>query len=205
MTSTRLALVFAALSPLVALAGPSRFESCAFVDGDHVNMSGELGDAELARKAAGGASRVFWFKRDGRAYVITDAATLDRIKEAYRPVEELGEWMGELGAKQGEIGAKQGELGAAQAKLAQKTAKISRLRAKGIDVSVDTTDESIADLSDEMSSLGEVMEKMGAKMNKLGKKMKAASAKADAEVAAIVAEAEKAGLVKPVPSLRSAP
>ncbi len=54
-----------------------------------------------------------------------DAATLERVRTAYRTLQVIGREQGTIGARQGEIGAKQGaigirmsEVGIAQGRLA---------------------------------------------------------------------------------------
>lgn len=77
-----------------------------------------------------GDRNLLWFRRGSERYVITDAATLDRLVDVMAPQEELGRKQGELGRRQGELGRLQGELGRKQGQLGRMQADIARRRAR---------------------------------------------------------------------------
>jgi hypothetical protein len=54
------------------------------------------------------------FTQDGKAYTISDPATVEYAKSLFRPIEELGRKQGEIGSQQGQLRAEQGELGQRQ-------------------------------------------------------------------------------------------
>ena len=81
-----------------------------------VTMSGSSQDAERLKRQYGD-ERVLWFRHDGKAYVVKDAAALDEAEQINRPVADIGAKQGEIGAKQGAIGAKQGAVGARQGEI----------------------------------------------------------------------------------------
>ncbi len=60
------------------------------------------------------------FRRNGKSYVIRDAATVRSAEEILRPQEELGRRQAELGEQQGKLGEQQAMLGAEQAKAFDK-------------------------------------------------------------------------------------
>ncbi len=91
-------------------------DAYAIVSGDSLNMSGSAGDAERARSFRSKISGEYiWFQHEGKQYLITDAATIERAKELFRPQEELGRKQAELGEKQARLGEEQALLGEKQA------------------------------------------------------------------------------------------
>jgi len=52
-----------------------------------------------------------WFRRNGKAYIIRDAATVQQAKAIWSPQEALGKQQEELGRQQEALGAQQEELG----------------------------------------------------------------------------------------------
>ena len=119
---------------------------------------------------------------------------------------EVGARQGAVGARQGELGARQGALGAREAQeltkaerelIDQERAKIDRemeeLNAKmaALDKEMNAVATSMPDLSGEMNKLSE-------QMNVLSRKMTEASAKADAEMQALVDKLIKLGTAKPI-------
>lgn len=125
----------------------------------------------------------------------------------------VGARQGEVGARQGAIGAQQGALGARQGALAAKEsqelsaaekAEVERehalidremreLNAKmaALDTEMREAEKSMPDLSGEMEQLSKDMEVLSRKMNE-------ASAKADAEMRALVEKLVKLGTAKPI-------
>ncbi len=55
-----------------------------------------------------------WFRRDGKSYVIRDAATIKRAKDFFAAAQELDKKQEELGKQQEALGEKQEALGAEQ-------------------------------------------------------------------------------------------
>jgi beta-lactamase regulating signal transducer with metallopeptidase domain len=119
---------------------------------------------------------------------------------------EVGARQGAVGARQGELGARQGTLGAREAQeltkaerelIEQEHAKIDRemeeLNAKmaALDKEMSAVATSMPDLSGEMNELSK-------QMNVLSRKMTEASAKADAEMQALVDKLIKLGTAKPI-------
>ena len=119
---------------------------------------------------------------------------------------EVGARQGAVGARQGELGARQGALGAREAheltkaereQIEQEHAKLDRemeeLNAKmaALDKEMNAVAASMPDLSGEM-------DKLSKQMNVLSRKMTEASAKADAEMQALVDKLIKLGTAKPI-------
>jgi hypothetical protein len=99
----------------------SKYVLCAG-DMNVVNGDGDT-DMENMRRAYG--RHFFWFRHDGRAYVVRDAATIRELVDLYRPQSDLGREQGALGRKQGDLGRRQGELGREQARLGIEEARIA--------------------------------------------------------------------------------
>ena len=92
----------------------SNHVSYAIRSGDHQTiMDGNIDSSRLDR-LRGSDPRIFWFKTDGREYVVRNASAIDRAIAVTRPIAEIGAAQGEVGAKQGALGAQQGEVGARQ-------------------------------------------------------------------------------------------
>lgn len=101
--------------------------------GNNNLMSGDSSDrAEAERQRQSPNDTLLWFRYAGTPYVTRDAATIKAVRDAFGPVNALGEEMGRIGekmgaqgSKQGAVGARQAELGARQAELAAQMARIA--------------------------------------------------------------------------------
>jgi beta-lactamase regulating signal transducer with metallopeptidase domain len=94
-------------------------------------MSGDSGDrAEAERQRQSPNDTLLWFRYAGTSYVTRDAATIKAVREAFGPVNALGEEMGRIGEKMGAQGSKQGAVGARQAELGAKQAELAAQMAK---------------------------------------------------------------------------
>jgi hypothetical protein len=133
----------------------------------------------LARRIDGD---FLWFRSGGREYIVQDAATLKRVRDAWAPVEAVGAEMGGQGAEMGRHGASMGSLGASMA-LAAVTMNKAKMEAIG----------------KQMEEAGKPMEAAGKKMEVLGKKMEREKEGADRIVRGAIDEAMGRGLAKPAP------
>jgi bla regulator protein BlaR1 len=143
---------------------------------------------ELQRKAGDGD--ILWTRRNGREYLIRDAATLQAVRDLFRPQEELGDQQGklgdqqgqlgdkqgEIGDRQGELGDRQGELGDEQARLASEEATLAAEESSGDGRASEARErrrgelrEARRKLSREMRALGEQQRELGEKQRELGK------------------------------------
>jgi predicted nucleic acid-binding Zn-ribbon protein len=67
-------------------------------EGDEMHMWGSIDDIESIKAARKGiAGEYLWFRRSGKAYIVTDPAVLARIRGALRESDELGKKMEALG------------------------------------------------------------------------------------------------------------
>ena len=62
------------------------------------------------------APNAFWFRSDGRSYIIRDAALLKQVDDLFEPQRSLGRKQEALGEQQAALGRKQAALGARQAR-----------------------------------------------------------------------------------------
>jgi beta-lactamase regulating signal transducer with metallopeptidase domain len=136
-------------------------------------MSGSMGTLEKVKRLRGDSKAdILWFRRDGKEYVVRDAAVLKQAREIFKPQMELGAKQGELGARQGELGAKQGELGAKQGELGGRQgalgAEMAALAAERI-----SRDDDAADLEQRERGLAARMEELSRKQEELGRQQEA--------------------------------
>jgi beta-lactamase regulating signal transducer with metallopeptidase domain len=102
----------------------------ALFSDDSTTMSGESGDAERARRYRRNNDPMIWFLYEGREYVTRDPQNIEKLREIWKPVYEIGDRQGILGAEQGKLGAKQGELGEIQGKLGTKQGELGALQGR---------------------------------------------------------------------------
>jgi beta-lactamase regulating signal transducer with metallopeptidase domain len=152
--------------------------------GSDVTMSGDIESVERARELQRrtGGGDLLWVRRQGKAYVIRDAATLREVREIFRPQQELGARQGALGARQGELGARQGALGGRQGALGAQQGKLGAEQAR---LAVELAGRALADVggggerlpagekrrqedSERQERLHREMEKLGEQQRELG-------------------------------------
>jgi beta-lactamase regulating signal transducer with metallopeptidase domain len=84
----------------------------AIVSGTSVLMSGSQGEHEevesLRRKINGD---FIWFRRDGKSYIVKDAAFVRQAAQLFAPERELGKQQAALGEQQEALGRQQAALG----------------------------------------------------------------------------------------------
>ncbi|MFP5229145.1 MAG: M56 family metallopeptidase [Acidobacteriota bacterium] len=93
----------------------SHGDSYAIVDGpgNDVTFSGNWNgdrkaEIEAARKVAKGP--FLWFTHQGKSYIVTDPATIAKIRAMYRPMEDFGRQQDALGRQQDALGRQMDEL-----------------------------------------------------------------------------------------------
>jgi beta-lactamase regulating signal transducer with metallopeptidase domain len=186
-------------------------------DGKQVQFSGDWHDgrhAEIdkARRMAHGD--FLWFTRNGKSYILDDAAQVAQIEGMYKPMEDLGRQQELLGRAQVALGRDQEKLGEKEKQASIPTPDISKemaaLNAEAAKLqatkSAMMTTEQFAELESKigelqgklghiqgemigarMSALGEQMGKLGAQMGTLG----AEQGRLGAEQGRIAAEADR--------------
>lgn len=101
-------------------------DAYVLIEGDDVTMAGDSDDIRTAQRLQQGNAPVLWVRKNGKQYVVRDAATVQRMKAAHAPVQALGEQQGKLGEQQGALGERQGELGSRQGELGVKMSEIAQ-------------------------------------------------------------------------------
>ncbi|MFC5458589.1 hypothetical protein [Massilia niabensis] len=147
-----------------------------------VTSGGKLGQGNLDDIKRSVQGEFFWFRKDGKEYIVQDAATLDRVRQAWEPTEKLGREMEKHGEEMGRHGKAMGALGNDMA-LASVSLNRTKMEAIG----------------KQMEDAGKPMEALGEKMEALGKRMEAEHAQADRTVRAIINEAVTSGVARPAP------
>jgi beta-lactamase regulating signal transducer with metallopeptidase domain len=119
-----------------------------------------------------------WFRRDGKSYVIRDAATIERAKDFFAQVQELDKKQEELGKQQEALGEKQEALGKQQEEvhvqipdmsedLRKLEAELKALGSSGSQEDLGRIQGAIGELQ---SKLGELQSKAGEEQGRLGEK-----------------------------------
>ena len=157
-------------------------EPWMFTSGEDYIMGGYWRDneAESVKALRQESSADFiWFRRNGKAYLIRDAATVQQAKAYWAPQEALGKQQDELGRQQEALGDQQEELGKQMeqvrvevpdltAKLQKVQAQLDQLHKRG------ATQEELGDLQgalgDLQGDLGEIQGKAGEKQGEIGAK-----------------------------------
>ena len=183
-------------------------EPWILLQGDSATMSGSTDDIRHAKAARQGHEDILWFRRDGQAYVIRDAATLSTLREAFRPQIALGEKQAELGAEQGKLGAKQGLLGAKQGELGAKQGALGARQAgfgrddekkrAELERQMEELGRKQEELGRQQEELGMQQEKLGEQQEELGRQQEEASRIAEGKLRKITDEAIARGLAEKV-------
>jgi len=119
-----------------------------------------------------------WFRRDGKSYVIRDAATIKRAKDFFAQVQELDKKQEELGKQQEALGEKQEALGKQQEEIHVQIPDMSEdlhkleaeLKALGSSGSQEDLGRIQGAIGELQSKLGELQSKAGEEQGKLGEK-----------------------------------
>jgi hypothetical protein len=119
-----------------------------------------------------------WFRRDGKSYVIRDAATIKRAKDFFAAVQELDKKQEELGKQQEALGEKQEVLGKEQeevhVQIPDMTEDLHKLEAELKKLGASGTQEDLGRIQGEIgelqSKLGDLQSVAGEEQGKMGEK-----------------------------------
>ncbi len=187
MRPQALALLF----PALVLAGQNpgtrlqKGESFALIHGANTISFGEGEEGQPGRYAGNG----FWFRKGGKAYLVTDKAIVAAAKAATEPVSRLGAAQGKVGGEQGKLGGRQGQLGAEQGRLGAQMASASSGEREALASQMKA-------LAEKQTALGHEQEALGAGQRELGRQQEAASETAILKLRALREEALVKGLAK---------
>ena len=156
-------------------------DAYVLIEGDDVTMAGHSDDIRTAQRLQQGNAPVLWVRKNGKQYVVRDAATVQRMKDAHAPVHALGEQQGKLGEQQGALGERQGELGSRQGELGVKMAEIAQDQAaaalRGADTREAANDRRMKALQDEQEALARQQEVLARQQEPLARQQEALARK----------------------------
>src|ERR1700735_2687522 len=117
-----------------------------------------------------------WFRRDGKSYIIRDAATIKRAKDFFAAVQDLDKKQEELGKQQEALGEKQEALGKQQEEVRVKLPDLTEdlkklegeLKALGASGSQEDISRIQGEIGDLQSKLGDIQSVAGEEQGKLG-------------------------------------
>ncbi|MBD9480882.1 M56 family metallopeptidase [Pseudoxanthomonas sp. PXM02] len=192
------------MSGTMSIGNSRNGDAYVLIDGDDVTMAGHSDDIRTAQRLQQGNAPVIWVRKNGKQYVVRDAATVQQMKAAHAPVQALGEQQGKLGEQQGALGERQGELGSKQGELGEKMSEIATGQAAAAlrgDATRDAAnDRRMKALQDEQEALArqqEVLarqqEPLARQQEALARKQMAATDKMHRDVDRLLGEAIRSG------------
>ena len=185
-------VVLAAFAPalfgdgLACASGKAR----VFAD-DHITFANGLSNVRLDNLKAKYGKAFLYVERGGKAFIVTDTDTLDRVRAVMLPQSQVGQQQAALGSKQAALGSKQAAIGIEQARVgvqqisASETEKV-RLEARQ------------RDLSRRQEALGARQEELGKQQAALGAQQEALQKDSDKKIDAILDQAIIQGLARQV-------
>jgi beta-lactamase regulating signal transducer with metallopeptidase domain len=201
---------------VVHLSDDQTRNAYVLLQGDHNVMNGSIEDLRAAQRLDDGKG-VLWLRRDGKAYVVRDAATLSRLQQLHAESVRLGdmqgrlgdqqgalgERQGEIGARMGEIGARLGALAAQQAQFALSSGEKTAAMRKALEEAQRKMEQTQREMDNpamqaEMAKLAQQQAELGKQQAELGGQQAAASARADRETERLIQQAIREGVAKPI-------
>ena len=175
-----------------------------------ITMSGSVDEADEIERTRDRLGQDFlWFRRDGKAYVVTDPGTVRRAADAWRETEANGRAMEQLGAQMQVHGRKMEAIGAQmQAVSARKQTSTPEIEAAS--QRIQQMSGEMQALAGQQAQLAAAMthadvaehERLEVQMAALDQKQDALSDRMDTESARIEAASERLGLdLKPLDDL----
>ena len=173
-------------------------EAYVLLDDEHTVAIGSTGDFAEAAVSPRGTGSALWLRRGDARYMIRDADTIARFRNAFSDMVHLGEQQGALGERQGHVGAEQGGLGARQGEIGGRVAELALQTARdGDDAS---RSAALAALQAESRTLGAEMGKLASQQAVLARQQGAlarqqvdAQARANRQARALVDEVIASG------------
>lgn len=153
-------------------------------------MNGTTDDIRAARGLRSGDEPLLYFRRGGKAYVVSDPVMLREAQNIVKPQEELGARQAALGARQGALGAKQGALGARQAALA------ARHSHGGPRPAVLARQQ--AELGRQQAELGRQQSELGRQQSVLGRQQARLGRETQARLRTLIDDALRRGIAREV-------
>jgi hypothetical protein len=143
-----------------AIVEPGAHESMSASDRDSWNTVSRVQD-EAKRLG----QPLFWFRMNGRSYLVRDRELTERATRIVAPMQEIGAKQGRIGAQQGKWGGLQGKLGALQGRIGAMQARIA---VASMNASSDQDRRDLADLKNQVRDLGDQARELGEEQRTLG-------------------------------------
>ncbi len=182
---------------------PTDGDNWVLLDGKGSSMSGSTADVKAARALQKNGEPLLFFRRGARAFVVRDAAIVDRVRAAWAPTNELGKRMDAIGKKMGVVGDQQRALGDRMGAIGDKMGEVGtklgrralddRERAR-LEKELDRLSAELEPLNAQMRVLSKAMQPFSDEMTKLGAEMERLADKGRADTAAIIDDALARGL-----------
>lgn len=173
-------------------------ESYVLIDPTHSVAVGSTDELAEARAAQRGNESLLWLRRGDARYVVRDADTITRFRDAFDDVVQLGEQQGVLGERQGHVGAEQGGLGARQGEIGGRVAELALQAVRDGDAA--SRSAALAALQAESRTLGAQMGTLASRQAALAEQQGAlarrqvdAQARANRQARALLDEAISSG------------
>lgn len=201
---------------VIHLSSNQNADGYVLIKGNHNVMNGSVADLREAKQLDDGKG-VLLVRRDGKRYVVRDAATLSRFQQLYAESVRLGDAQGRLGDRQGalgdrqgqigermgEIGARIGELASEQAELALSSGERTAAQRRASEEARRKLEQAREEMENpamraEMESLAAQQRELGKQQAELGRQQAAASAKANRDAEQMIREAISSGIAQPL-------
>ena len=189
--------------------------SYVLVKGNESIMNGSLADLRQAQRLNDG-NGVMLLRRDGKRYVVRDAATLSRFQQIYQETQRIADEQGKLGDRQGALGERQGEIGGRMGEIGERIGEIAARQAelalaRKDDASVRRAMEDARReaekaraemdnpaMREEMRSLARQQGELGRQQGELGRQQAAASQRARQEAERLIEQLIRDGIARPI-------
>jgi beta-lactamase regulating signal transducer with metallopeptidase domain len=136
-------------------------DAYAIVSGDSLNMNGSSKDATRARSYRNRISSDYiWFRHDGKEYLITDAAAVERARELFRSEVDLGRKQAELGEQQAKLGEEQALLSAQQAAASIKMPELDEQTRLALEQAQSVEKQLLAEKAGDLEGNAGILEKL---------------------------------------------
>jgi len=201
---------------VIHLSSDQNADGYVLIKGDHNVMNGSVADLREAKKLDDGKGLLL-VRRDGKRYVVRDAATLSRFEQLHAETVrladaqgrlgdrqgQLGDRQGQIGERMGEIGERIGELASEQAELALSSGERSAAQRRAYEEARRKLEQARQEMENpamraEMESLAAQQRELGKQQAELGRQQAAASAKANRDAEQMIREAISSGIARPL-------
>jgi len=201
---------------VIHLSSNQNADGYVLIRGNHNVMNGSVADLREAKQLDDGKG-VLLVRRDGKRYVVRDAATLSRFEQLHAETVRLadaqgrlgdrqgalGDRQGQIGERMGEIGARIGELASEQAQLALSSGERTGAQRRASEEARRKLDQAREEMQNpamraEMESLAAQQVALGKQQAELGRQQAAASARANRDAEQLIREAISSGVAQPL-------